>query len=384
MKILIAVDSFKGTFSSLEVAEFIEKGARLVYNSAEVDKVAIADGGEGTVEAIVNTLQGEYVYVQVSDPLGNKVQARYGIVNTDTAIIEMAAASGLMLVPECKRNPLVTSTLGTGELIKDALNRGCKKIIIGIGGSATNDGGMGMATALGVKFFDKNGKSLSPGGGALEYLDTIDISNLDHRVLETSFLVACDVDNLLCGNEGASLVFGPQKGADPVMANLLDGNLAQLAKVILKDLSLDVKNIPGAGAAGGLGAGLMVFCNAKLSKGIDIVLDFIKIEDKIKEVDIVVTGEGRVDGQTIYGKVPVGIAKRAKKYNKPVFAIAGYIGKGSELVYDHGIDAVMSSMVGSMSLEEAIKESPLLIKEASQRLFRIIYAISKKTIEAQR
>lgn len=377
MKVLIAMDSFKGNLSSSGAADIVEKGLRRVYGSATVDKVAIADGGEGTVEAIANSLNGEYVFATVTNPVGDKVQARYSIVNGNTAIFEMAEASGLCLVTEGKRNPLKTSTYGTGEMIKDALNKGCRKIIMGIGGSATNDGGMGMAAALGAQFLDIDGKSLDMGGGALDKLHTIDLRNIDPRIKETDFIVACDVSNPLYGEKGASRVFGPQKGATPQMADILDRNLQHFADIIKKDLSVDVANVPGSGAAGGLGAGLMAFCNAVLSKGIDIVLDSVNIDERIKDVDIVITGEGRVDGQTIYGKVPAGIAARAKKYNKPVFVIAGFMDKGAELVYQHGVDAVMSSMVGPLSLEDAIRESPRLIEEASERLFRIIKAVSK-------
>jgi glycerate 2-kinase len=375
MRVLIAMDSFKGNLKSLDVAGIVEKGIRRVYSGAVVEKVAIADGGEGTAEAIVESLKGEYIRVPVCDPVGKMIQAEYGIVNRDTAIIEMAAASGLYLVPEDKRNPLLTSTYGTGELILDAISRGCNKIILGIGGSATNDGGIGMAMALGIRFLDQNGKNIGTGGGSLDRLKRIDTSGIHPAVKATVFQVACDVNNPLCGEKGASRVFGPQKGATPQAVELLDKNLLHYAEVIKTDLAMDIVNMPGAGAAGGLGAGLMVFCGATLSRGIDIVLDTVKIEEKIKNADIVITGEGRVDGQTIFGKVPVGIASRAKKYHKPVFAIAGFIDKGAELVYEHGIDAVMSSMVGPLSLDDAIKESPRLIEEASERLFRIIRAV---------
>jgi glycerate kinase len=380
MRVLIATDSFKGSLKSLEAADIIEKGIRRVYGAAQVEKIAIADGGEGTVEAIVESLKGEYRYAEVSDPIGNKVRARYGIVNGDTAIIEMAEASGLYLVPKDKRNPLTTSTYGTGELIRDALSLGCRKIILGIGGSATNDGGMGMAAALGVKFLDKDGNHLEMGGGFLDRLYKIDISGIIPLVGETEFVAACDVNNPLCGERGASRVFGPQKGASPQMVEILDKSLLHYADIIKKDLAMDVKDVPGAGAAGGLGAGLMVFCRAKLMKGMDIVLDTINIDDRIKEADIVITGEGRLDEQTAYGKVPVGIGLRAKKYDKPVFAVAGSIAKGAELVYQHGIDAAMSAIVAPMTIEEAIRESSRLIEEASERLFRIIRAVEKSAI----
>lgn len=377
MRVLIATDSFKGSLKSLEAAAIIEKGIRRVYSAAQVEKIAIADGGEGTVEAMVESLQGEYRYAEVSDPIGNKVRARYGIVNGDTAIIEMAEASGLSLVPQDRRNPLTTSTYGTGELIRDALSRGCRKILLGIGGSATNDGGMGMAAALGVKFLDQDGEPLAMGGGFLDRLQNIDISSIMPLVNETEFVAACDVNNPLCGERGASRVFGPQKGASPQMVELLDRNLRHYADIIKKDLAIDVLDAPGAGAAGGLGAGLMVFCKAKLMKGMDIVLDTINIDDRIQEADIVITGEGKLDEQTAYGKVPVGIGLRAKKYGKPVFAIAGSIAQGAELVYQQGIDSAMSAIAAPMTIDEAISESPRLIEEASERLFRIIRAVAK-------
>jgi glycerate 2-kinase len=377
MKVLIAMDSFKGTFGSLEIAGIVEKGIKKVYGNAEVNKIAMADGGEGTVRSLVEGLNGEYVRVEVCDPLENRIMAEYGIVNGDTAIMEMAEASGLCLVPEDQRNPLVTSTYGTGELIADAVGKGCRKIILGIGGSATNDGGMGMATALGIRFLDRNENAIGQGGGSLDRLVHIDMSCLNPGIREIEFLVACDVDNPLCGDNGASRVYGLQKGATQKMVEILDQNLSYYAEVIKESLSVDVLDMKGAGAAGGLGAGLVAFCDAKLAKGVDIVLDILNFNEKVKDSDIVITGEGRIDEQTVYGKVPVGVAARAKKYGKPVFAIAGFTAKGAELVYLHGIDAVISSMVGPMSLDEAIMQSPKLIEEAAERLFRIIHAMEK-------
>ncbi len=375
MKVLIAMDSFKGNFDSLTVAGIVERGIRKVYKDATIDKVAIADGGEGTVDAIVKTLNGRYERIEVTGPMGSKVIAKYGIVDGNTAVIEMAEASGLALVPENERNPLRASTYGTGELILDAINKGCTRIIMGIGGSATNDGGTGMARALGARFLDSEGKELDEGGGSLDSLARIDISGMNEKIASTEFIVACDVTNPLYGEKGASAVFGPQKGADSEMVKTLDNNLRHYSEIVKRDLGIDVANEPGTGAAGGLGYGLMVFCKARLTKGIEMVLDTIKIENRMKDVDVVITGEGRVDGQTVFGKVPVGIAARAKKFGKPVFAIAGFMDEGADLVYDHGIDAVMSSMTGPMTLQEAIEESESLIERASERLFRIIKAV---------
>ncbi|MCX8130451.1 MAG: glycerate kinase [Clostridia bacterium] len=375
MRVLIAMDSFKGSLTSFEAADAVEKGLKRVFKNASVEKVAVADGGEGTVDALVQSLDGEFVSIEVSDPLGNKVQARYGIVNGDTAVIEMAEASGLCLIPESKRNPLITSTFGTGELIADALKRGCTKVIMGIGGSATNDGGMGMAKALGVKFYDADGNDVGHGGGALGRLVRIDVSGMNTEVGKAEFLAACDVNNPLYGNTGASKIFAPQKGATDEMVEILDRNLCHYASIVKNCLGIDLEEVPGAGAAGGLGAGLMVFCKAKLVKGIDLVLDLLKIDEKIKMADIVITGEGRIDSQTAYGKLPVGIAKVAKKYNKPVFAIAGFIGEGAELVYESGIDSILSSMTGPMSLEQSMQNSKRLIADASERLFRIVYTL---------
>jgi glycerate kinase len=376
MKVLIAMDSFKGTLKSLEAAAFVEKGIRRAYPLADVEKVAVADGGEGTTASIVENLNGEYIDVTVSGPMNHPTRARYGIIHNNTAVIEMAEASGLHLVPENQRNPFAASTYGTGELIRDALKRNCRKIIMGIGGSATNDGGMGMAAALGVQFLNSEGNLLEGNGGSLDKIAAIKTAKINPAVKKAEFLVACDVTNPLCGKTGASFVFGPQKGAGPQDIQLLDNGLKRYANIIKADLGIDIADIPGAGAGGGLGAGLMAFCGAALKRGIDIVLDIINFEDKIRVADIIITGEGKVDGQTAYGKAPVGIAARAKKFGKPVFAITGFCGDGANLVYQHGIDAVLSAVTRPASLEEIIADSPQLIEEAAERLFRIIRAVA--------
>ena len=376
MRVLIASDSFKGSLGSLEVADMIEKGIRNVYNDAHVDKVAVADGGEGTVSAFTHNLGGEYIYTAVKGPLGETVRARYGIISGNTAVIEMAEASGLCLVPEDKRNPLLTSTYGTGELIIDALSKGCRDIIIGIGGSATNDGGAGMAAALGVKFLGKGGEFFLPTGGSLCDISSISMDGINPDISSARITAACDVDIPLCGPNGASRVFAPQKGATPEMVEILDKNLQNYASIIKKDIGMDIADTPGAGAAGGLGAGLMVFCGALFKNGIDLLLDMADIDEKIKLCDIVITGEGRIDGQTAMGKAPCGIAKRAKLLGKPVFAVAGQIGDGAQMVYERGIDSVVSIVPGPMSLNEALKSSPGLIEDASERLFRVIRAMN--------
>lgn len=372
MKFVIAPDSFKGSLTALEVADSIEKGIQRVFNDSIIEKIPMADGGEGTVQSLVDSTGGKIIDVIVKGPTLKEVNAFYGILGDGkTAVIEMAAASGLPLISKEERNPMATTTFGTGELIKDALDKGCRNIIIGLGGSATNDGGAGMLKALGVKFHDNKGRDLGPGGGSLGNLSTIDISGMDVRIKECTITAACDVDNPLCGQEGASHVFGPQKGADEIMVEVLDKNLAKYADVIKKDLHVDIVNIPGAGAAGGLGAGLMAFFNAKVQRGIDIVIDITKLDEKIRNADLVFTGEGMIDFQTAFGKTPYGVAKIAKKYGIPVVAVAGEIGKGSESLYEKGFDSIFSIVDKPMSLEEAIRDGQTLIEKTVERIMRV-------------
>lgn len=372
MRIIVASDSYKGSSSTMQVADAVEKGIKKVFSQAEVVKIPVADGGEGTVDALVTGTGGVYKEVEVVGPLGERLKASYGVLNNKVAVIEMAAASGLPLVPQNKRNPLVTTTYGTGQLIKAALDEGCKKIFIGIGGSATNDAGLGMAQALGVKFTDKDGNSLGYGGGELARLAHIDISNLDARLKDSEIIVACDVSNPLCGEKGASAVYGPQKGATPEMVKQLDENLGHFADIVQHQLGQDVAGIPGTGAAGGLGAGLIVFCGASLRSGIETVLDLIGIDQYLQGADLVITGEGRIDGQSIYGKVPVGISKRAGKYNVPVLAIVGGMGEGASAVYEYGIGSIMSIVNGPMALEIAMKKSEELLEDTAERAMRIV------------
>lgn len=375
MKIVIAPDSFKESMTAAEVCIAVEAGFKKTFPYAQYVHVPVGDGGEGTVTSVVDATGGEMVEVEATGPLGEKVDAYYGVTGDGkTAVIEMAAASGLHLVPREKRNPCVTTTRGTGELILDALNRGVERIVLGLGGSATNDGGAGMASALGVKFLNVNGEELPVGGEALRELLTIDVSGLDARLLSVKIDVACDVTNPLTGPLGASAVFGPQKGATPEMVGMLDESLKRYAEVVERNLGVAVDELPGAGAAGGLGAGVVAFLDGKLQSGIDLVLDVIHFEDRVQDADLVIVGEGRIDSQTIHGKAPVGVAKRAKTVvdGVPVVAIAGSIGPDYEAVYDHGIDAVFSVMNGVVTLEEALLHGARNVKKTSENIARVI------------
>jgi len=372
MHVLIAVDSFKGSLSSLKAGEAITLGIKRVFPEATTEILPMADGGEGTVEAIVGAGKGELLNATVTSPLGGKVEAHFGRLPNGTVVLEMAAASGLPLVPKDQRNPLITTTRGTGELIRAALDLNPPEILIGIGGSATNDGGAGMAQALGVRLLDQEGKELGPGGGALAQLHKIDLSGLDPRLAKTKITVMCDVDNPLCGPRGASAVYGPQKGATPEMVQTLDRNLNHFAQKIHEQLGLDLKDVPGAGAAGGLGMGLMAFTGARLKAGVEAVLDTVNFNAMVEKADIVITGEGRIDGQSVFGKVPMGIARRAVQYQKPVLAIVGSIGTGAEEMYKHGLVSIIPIVNGPMTLEEAMNNAFALTVEAAERCFRLL------------
>ncbi|MGU3415193.1 glycerate kinase [Enterobacteriaceae bacterium C34A] len=355
MKIVIAPDSYKESLSALEVACAIEKGFRQIFPDAEYVKIPVADGGEGTVEAMVAATQGRVITVAVTGPLGEQVQAFYGISGDEhTAFIEMAAASGLESVPPARRNPLKTTSWGTGELIRHALDAGVKAIIIGIGGSATNDGGAGMAQALGAKLLTESGQQIPAGGEGLEQLVRIDITGLDPRLATCRIEVACDVTNPLTGKEGATAVFGPQKGASAEMIPRLDAALKHYATLIERDLKIDVLNLEGGGAAGGMGAALFAFCSASLRPGIEIVTEALQLAEQVASADLVITGEGRIDSQTIHGKVPVGVAKVAKRFHIPVIAIAGSLTEDVEVVHQHGLDAVFSVLYQVGTLEDAL------------------------------
>ena len=375
MRVVVAPDSYKGSVSAVGVAAALERGVLRVFPQAEVRKIPIADGGEGTVEALVTATGGQMKQERVRGPLGEVVAACWGILGDGkTAVIEMAAASGLPLVPPDRRDPRITTTYGTGELIRTALDAGLRRIIIGIGGSATNDGGTGMAQALGAKFLAADGTELPPGGGALAQLKTIDLSGLDSRLTETEITVACDVDNPLCGQRGAAAVFGPQKGATPAMVAELDAALGHFAGCARAATGRNVADLAGAGAAGGLGAGLLFFTPAKLRPGVEIVLEAVKFAEVVKDAAFVITGEGRTDFQTAYGKAPVGVAKVAKQFDVPVFCISGGLGDGADDVLAQGIDAVMSICSRPLSLDECMRDGATLIEEAAARLCRILQA----------
>lgn len=358
MKIVIAPDSYKESLSALDVATAIEAGFQEIYPDAEYVKLPVADGGEGTVEAMVAATQGRLVQVTVTGPLNKPVDAFYGLSGDERcAFIEMAAASGLEIVPPACRNPLLTTTWGTGELIRHALDAGVQQIIIGIGGSATNDGGAGMVQALGGKLLTADNQQIASGGGALEQLARIDLSELDSRLADCRIDVACDVTNPLTGPEGATAVFGPQKGATAEMIVRLDRALAHYARIIQRDLAVDVLHLEGGGAAGGMGAALYAFCGARLRPGIEIVTDALHLAELVADADLVITGEGRIDSQTIHGKVPVGVAKVAQRYNVPVIAIAGSLTADVGIVHRHGLDAVFSVIYSVCTLEEALENA---------------------------
>ncbi|WNY83930.1 glycerate kinase [Cronobacter dublinensis] len=357
-KIVIAPDSFKESLSAMDVATAIEAGFREIYPQATYVRLPMADGGEGTVEAMVAATGGHIVQVPVTGPLGNRVEGFYGVLGDgETAVIEMAAASGLHLVPPAQRDPRITTSFGTGELILAALDSGVKTIIIGIGGSATNDGGAGMMQALGARFLDSQQRGLLPGGASLASLEHIEMSGLDPRLAHTTFTVACDVDNPLCGAKGASAIFGPQKGATPEMVAQLDAALRRFGTTLEAATGKSIISAPGAGAAGGMGAALLGMLNAQLRPGIDIVTQTLGLAQAVRDADLVITGEGRLDSQSIHGKTPVGVARVAKQFQRPVVAIAGSLTPDYQVVHEHGIDAAFSVLDRIVTLEEALDDA---------------------------
>ncbi|WP_295161830.1 glycerate kinase [uncultured Brachyspira sp.] len=369
-KIIIIPDSFKGSASSLEICNYIEKGILKVIKKAEIIKIPVADGGEGTVESILYAAGGNIKKVNVKNPEGKIIEAKYGIINKEKAVIEMAAASGITLVDDKTRNPLKYSTFGTGEIIKDALDNNIKEILIGIGGSATNDCGIGMAGALGYRFLDKCNNELETVAENMIKVAYIDNSNVDKKIFDIKITAACDVKNPLYGKNGATAVYGKQKGVTNESFDILDNGLKNIAEIVKKQFGKEIDYIEGSGAAGGLGGGLIAFCNAELKSGIDAVLDIIDFESKIKYASLIITGEGAIDGQTKEGKVPMGIAKRAG--NIPVIAIVGEIREGADIVYDLGISSIMPVFTKAMTIEEAISNTDILVENAAERAMRFI------------
>ena len=375
MKIILAPDSFKGNLTSMKVAEAMEAGIRRVLPDADCIKIPMADGGEGTVQSLLDAVGGELIHCTVKGPAGRRVTAVYGMLaDSSTAVIEMAAASGLSLVSGKTKNPLRATSFGTGELICHALDSGAQKIILGIGGSATNDAGVGMAQALGVVFRDGEGRVIrqNGAGGMLHNIEAIDLKEIHPKLRQARILVACDVDNPLSGKNGAACVFAPQKGADAAMVKVLDENLKHLAKVIKRETELDVDEIPGAGAAGGLGAGLLVFAGAELKSGIEIISKATAIETHLISADLVFTGEGRVDFQTAFGKTPAGIARLAGEYGVPVIAIGGSLADDAKETFQHGISGLEATIARDMSLDEALANSREYIANAAERALRLI------------
>jgi glycerate kinase len=373
VRVVIAPDSFKGSLTAWDAAVAMEEGVKRLWPQAETVLVPMADGGEGTTEALVRATNGTLKTVTVTGPLGEAVTASFGILGDGkTGVLEMAAAAGLYLVPDEQRDPRVTTTYGVGELIRAALDAGCQRLVIGIGGSATNDGGVGMAQALGGHFLAADGREIGWGGGSLVHLKRIDLKDLDPRLGQVEIKVACDVDNPLCGPRGAAAIYGPQKGATPEMVAELDTNLAHLAQVILNDLGMDVLDIPGAGAAGGLGAGLIAYFGATLMPGVDMVIEAVGLRERMCGASLVLTGEGKIDAQTAFGKTPAGVARVAKEAGVPVLAIAGGIGDDAAGVYNCGIDALYPLTPYPLSLNEAMRRGRELLSMATERALRLI------------
>lgn len=369
MKILCASDSFKGSLSSIRTAELIEKAARDVLGDVEVRTIAMADGGEGTAEALVSSCGGEMISTSVHDPLMNDIGASYGILSGGRAVIEMAAASGLTLVPEVLRDPLITTSYGTGELIRHALDGGSRDISIAIGGSATNDGGMGAMRALGIEFRDAEGNALAGTGAELGKVASIDMSGLDMRIERSRISVICDVDNPLTGPSGATYVYGPQKGADAAGLEILERGMCNYRDVIKRLTGIDCDSVPGAGAAGGLGAALDVFLGGELRRGADVVLDLSGFDDEVKDADLVITGEGRADRQSLSGKVMQAVGMRSKAAGVPAVGIAGSLGEGWQGLLECGISEMIPLMSGDMSIEEAMERAEELYYEAAKKFF---------------
>ncbi|EGQ8473168.1 glycerate kinase [Vibrio cholerae] len=377
MKVVIAPDSFKESLTAKQVCDAIQAGLARVWHDAKFVAIPVADGGEGTVQSLVDATQGRLVEVKVMGPQGKRVEAFYGMLgDNQTAVIEMAAASGLHHVPLAQRDPKLTTSFGTGELIRHALDQGVTKLIIGLGGSATNDGGVGMLAALGARFTNADGDPIQLTGGGLRELTHIDLQDFDPRLQHCDILVACDVNNPLCGDKGASAVFGPQKGATPEDVQLLDGALRQFGLLTEKVTGKMVLESAGAGAAGGMGAALLAYTQARLRPGIEIVLETVQLAYQVSDADLVITGEGRIDSQTVHGKTPMGVAKVAKRFDVPVLALCGCTGDNYQAVYQCGIDAVFAAVPRAMSLEDALKESDFNLAYLAENVARL-WVLSK-------
>ncbi|EKF9477771.1 glycerate kinase [Vibrio cholerae] len=377
MKVVIAPDSFKESLTAKQVCDAIQAGLARVWHDAKFVAIPVADGGEGTVQSLVDATQGRLVEVKVMGPQGKRVEAFYGMLgDNQTAVIEMAAASGLHHVPLAQRDPKLTTSFGTGELIRHALDQGVTKLIIGLGGSATNDGGVGMLAALGARFTNADGDPIQLTGGGLRELTHIDLQDVDPRLQNCDILVACDVNNPLCGDKGASAVFGPQKGATPEDVQLLDGALRQFGLLTEKVTGKMVLESAGAGAAGGMGAALLAYTQAILRPGIEIVLETVQLAHQVSDADLVITGEGRIDSQTVHGKTPMGVAKVAKRFDVPVLALCGCTGDNYQAVYQCGIDAVFAAVPRAMSLEDALKESDFNLADLAENVARL-WVLSK-------
>lgn len=369
MKVVLAPDSFKGSLSALEVAEAMKEGILNVDRNVEIETAPMADGGEGTTDNVIQTFGGSEEYVEVSGPVGRPVTAKYGIFKENKCVIEVAESSGLTLLAPEERDPLMTTTFGLGQLIKDALDKGCRTFVIGLGGSATNDGGAGMAAALGYGLLDEDGNGIPCCGGALDRLARITTDDVDERIFASDFLIACDVKNPLCGENGASRIFGPQKGADDEAVKVLDKNLRHFADIIYRDLGKSIADIPGAGAAGGLGAGAVAFLNGRLAEGVTIIAELSELDRKIRGADLVFTGEGKCDSQTLNGKTPFGVAAVAGRNHVPVYIIAGTVGSGVEPLYDNGVHKIYGIKTAEMTMEYSQANAGKLITEAAARAY---------------
>ncbi|MCU6797129.1 glycerate kinase [Paenibacillus sp. WQ 127069] len=379
MKIIIAPDSFKGSISASNAAQAIERGIKRYMPHAQTILVPVADGGEGTLDCLIAAAGGVKMSATVTGPLGAPVTAEYGLLEPDqTAVIEMATASGLYLIPSEERNPLLATTYGTGELIRHALDAGCRSFLLALGGSATNDGGAGMLQALGMRLLDSEGNSVGYGGGTLDRIASIDDSNWDPRIAESRFLIASDVQNPFIGPDGASRVFGPQKGASPEMVEQLELNLTAWADIIAIKTGKRVHQLPGAGAAGGISGAFLAFFPASIKRGIDIVIEYSHLRDHLQAADLVITGEGQIDFQTASGKTPMGIAQEAHKLGVPTICLAGSVGRGIEALYEVGITSVHSIVTGPMTLQEAMSRASELLELTAEQVVRTFHASAQK------